>query len=276
MRELKKSTQSGLGLVELMVGITVGLFVVLAGSSVYLTAVSSSADSNRASRLNQDVRTILDIMTQDLHRAGNWGGAGPGASNNPFSSRTAGVATDIFISADNSCILYSYDVNQDGTVASDGSEFFGFRYNSDTQEVEVLNETTAPDTSAVTGCGALSWLPLNRSTEVIVSALSFSTENSRCIAFEPTTFNAAVAATYTEWQLTGTNSAAACETLTASGTTTPVGTALPAGVSFDATLLTGRGEVRQITIRMTATSTQDSSFTRTQTETVRVRNDRVS
>lgn len=274
---LKKSAQGGFGLVELMVGITVGLFVVLASSSVYIASVTSSADTTRMTRLNQDMRTILDIMVQDIHRAGYWKNAtqGVGVGSNLFTSRTAGVATDLFISADNTCILYSYDLNQDGVVAVDGSEFFGFRYNSATQQVEVLNATTAPDTSAVSNCGGLSWLPLNRASEVIVNALTFSTENSRCVAFDPVNFSSTTAGTFTQWQLSGMNSVAACDTTTASGTTTPVGTTSPAGVTV-AAAQTGRSEVRLITISLTATSAQDSSFTRTQTETIRVRNDRVS
>lgn len=276
MLDQKKTAQGGFGLVEMMVAITVGLFVVLAGGSVYLASVSSSADTTRMTRLNQDMRTILDIMVQDIHRAGYWGGAEPGTSNNPFTSRTTGAGTDLFISADNSCILYSYDVNQDGAVAADGSEFFGFRYNSAAQEVEVLNATTSPDTSAVTDCSALSWLPLNRSSEVIVSSLTFSTENSRCIAFNTTSYDVDVASTYSQWQLSGTNNVAACDTTTSSGSTSPTGTTTAAVTPFDATNLNGRSEVRQVVIRMIARSARDSSFTRTQTETVRVRNDRVS
>lgn len=272
---LKKSTQCGFSLVELMVGVVVGFFVVLASSSVYVATVTSSADTTRMTRLNQDIRTILDIMVQDIHRAGYWKSATQGVSNNLFTSRTIGAGTDLFISADNTCILYSYDLNQDGAVATDGSEFFGFRYNAASQQVEVLNASTTPDTSAVSDCGALSWLPLNRASEVIVNSLTFSTENSRCVAFDPVNFSASTASTFTQWQLSGTNSVAACDTTTSSGTTSPVGTTSPSGVTI-AAAQTGRSEVRLITIRLTATNAQDSSFTRTQTETIRVRNDRVS
>lgn len=269
-----KTIQHGFGLVEFMVAVAVGFVVILASGSVYLTTLYSSNDTTRLTRLNQDMRTILDIMVQDIHRAGQWGGAAQGVGNNPFSSRTSGSGTDIFISADNKCILYSYDVNQDGVVAADGSEFFGFRFNEDAKQVEVLNETGSPDTSG--DCSGLSWLPLNSPSEVIITALTFSTEKSRCIAFNTTTFDIDDATTYSQWQLSGTNSAAACDTTTNSGTTSPVGTTVPAGVAFDSSILNGRSEVRQITIQLTAKSAKDSSFSRDQTETVRIRNDRVS
>ena len=64
------SRQRGFSLVELMVGIVVGLFVVLVASAVYLNVITSSADSTRLAKLNQDMRSIMDIMTYDLHRAG--------------------------------------------------------------------------------------------------------------------------------------------------------------------------------------------------------------
>lgn len=282
MLDHNKTMQSGFGLIELMVAVAVGCIIILASGSVYLTTLYSSNDTTRLTRLNQDMRTILDIMVQDIHRAGQWGGAAQGVSNNPFSSRTSGSGTDIFISADNKCILYSYDVNQDGLVAADGSEFFGFRFNEDTSQVEVLNETGSPDTSS--DCSGLSWLPLNRSTEVIITSLIFSTGdldnlstgNSRCIAFNTTTFDIDDPTTYSEWRLSGTNSAAACDTATSSGTTSPVGTTVPSGIAFDSTILNGRSEVRQISIKLIAKSAKDDNFNREQTETVRVRNDRVS
>src|SRR6185369_13368249 len=149
MLDLKKSSQRGFGLIELMVAVAVGFIVIFAGGSVYLTTLSSSNDTTRLTRLNQDMRTILDIMVQDIHRAGQWGGATPGVNNNLFTSRTSGAGTDIFISADNTCILYSYDVNQDVLVAANGRQFFCFRYNYTTLQVEVLNATGSPDTSAV-------------------------------------------------------------------------------------------------------------------------------
>lgn len=262
MLDRKKTSQDGFGLVELMVAAAVGFILILASGSTYLSTLNSSNDTTRLTRLNQDMRTILDIMVQDIHRAGYWGFASQGTSNNLFTDRTAGTATDIFISADNTCILYSYDLNQDGAVATDGSEFFGFRYNSATKQVEVLDATGAPDTSGVANCGALSWLPLNLATEITVSSLSFSTKDSRCIAFDPVKFKDSVASTYTTWQLTGQNSVAACDSP-------------PSGSTIDPAQ-TGRSEIRVITIQLTAASTKDSSFTRTQTESIRVRNDRVS
>ena len=125
------SRQRGFSLVELMVGIVVGLFVVLVASAVYLNVITSSADSTRLAKLNQDMRSIMDIMTHDLHRAGYSAGG-----NDIFMQRVA-PATDIQISSDGSCILYTFDLNRDGIVSS-GDELFGFRYSSTNKRVETL------------------------------------------------------------------------------------------------------------------------------------------
>lgn len=63
-------SQRGLSLVELMVGITVGLFVVAGAAFV----VSAQLGDNRRllleTQLHQDLRATVDIVTRELRRAG--------------------------------------------------------------------------------------------------------------------------------------------------------------------------------------------------------------
>jgi len=65
----------GLSIVELMVGITISLFI-LAGASMVLT---TQLDSNRRllleAQLQQDLRTTADMISRDVRRAGYWGKA---------------------------------------------------------------------------------------------------------------------------------------------------------------------------------------------------------
>lgn len=65
----------GISIVELMVGITISLFI-LAGASLVLT---SQLDSNRRllleAQLQQDLRTTADMISRDVRRAGYWGKA---------------------------------------------------------------------------------------------------------------------------------------------------------------------------------------------------------
>lgn len=61
---------SGLSLVELMVGITVGLFVVAAASLVVTTQLGDNRRLLLETQLQQDLRATADIVTRELRRAG--------------------------------------------------------------------------------------------------------------------------------------------------------------------------------------------------------------
>ena len=70
-----RDAQRGLSIVELMVGITISLFI-LAGASLVLT---TQLDSNRRllleAQVQQDLRTAADMISRDVRRAGYWGKA---------------------------------------------------------------------------------------------------------------------------------------------------------------------------------------------------------
>jgi prepilin peptidase dependent protein B len=70
--------QRGLSMVELMVGVAVGLFVV-AGATV---AVSNQLGDNRRlmleTQIQQDLRAAADVIAKDLRRAGYWSRAASG------------------------------------------------------------------------------------------------------------------------------------------------------------------------------------------------------
>lgn len=70
-RGIRRRAQHGLSLVELMVGITIGL-VVVAGAA--LVASSQISDTRRLlleTQLQQDLRAAADIITRELRRAGS-------------------------------------------------------------------------------------------------------------------------------------------------------------------------------------------------------------
>lgn len=68
-----RTPRLGLSIVELMVGITISLFI-LAGASLVLT---TQLDSNRRllleAQVQQDLRTTADMISRDVRRAGYWG-----------------------------------------------------------------------------------------------------------------------------------------------------------------------------------------------------------
>ena len=190
-----RSGQGGVSLVELMVGMVVGLIVMAALLAVYIITTTGATDTVRAARLNQDLRIAMSFMASDIRRAGYWSGMGtPGA--NCYTNRTAntdcpgsaGAAPaigDIFISdgpdlvADFDCILVSYDATYD---LDPRQVVFGYRKTSDGMGIEMLYDLTGTLTST-NGCSSTAtglWQPLTDADETRVTGLNISTAGSRC------------------------------------------------------------------------------------------------
>lgn len=127
--------QRGITLIELMISLTIGLFVLAAASSVYLTTVINSGSSISASRLNQELMTLMNVMVQDIRRAGYWREAASDPAKNPFNTMDVtalavrpSIVDPIGTASSGQCILYAYDANDSG--AMDNEELVGFRLNS--------------------------------------------------------------------------------------------------------------------------------------------------
>lgn len=69
-RLLPQRVQRGLSLVEMMVGITIGLFVVAAASMVVTTQLRENKQLLVETQLQQDLRATADIIARDIRRAG--------------------------------------------------------------------------------------------------------------------------------------------------------------------------------------------------------------
>ncbi len=167
MSSINVNKQNGLTIVELMVGMAVGLLVLLGVTTVYINTLHTSANTLDGSRLNQEVSAIMNIMVNDIRRAGYWGGAAAAftsPTDSPFMQvENAASAEDItalrifdnggsgttytdvtydgdgFVSTDagdgiseGSCITYTYDADNnelfDNDNIDDNNEEFGFRW----------------------------------------------------------------------------------------------------------------------------------------------------
>ncbi|RYE79968.1 MAG: hypothetical protein EOO80_05060 [Oxalobacteraceae bacterium] len=67
--------QKGLGLVELMVGITVGMIVAAGASMVAVNQINEHRRLMLETQIQQDLRAAADLIEQDLRRAGYRGAA---------------------------------------------------------------------------------------------------------------------------------------------------------------------------------------------------------
>src|SRR5688572_15814717 len=73
-----RSHQNGLSLVELLVGLALGLFVVAVAATLLAAQTPEQRRLAAEQRLMQDLRTATDVVTRDLRRAGHWGAAASG------------------------------------------------------------------------------------------------------------------------------------------------------------------------------------------------------
>jgi prepilin peptidase dependent protein B len=120
--------QHGLSLVELMVGLALGLIIIAVAITLVVDRVREHRTMLVESRLLQDLRTSAEIITRDLRRAGYWGHAthamrGAGAAPNPYAT-----ATPVDTSTDVVSFQYSRDESENDTL--DSNEQFGFRLRS--------------------------------------------------------------------------------------------------------------------------------------------------
>jgi prepilin peptidase dependent protein B len=154
--------QRGITLVELMVGIAVGLFIVAAASFM----LSNQLDDNRRlvldTQLQQDLRSAADLVSRDLRRAGYWGNAEQGAwlrgvatAANPYTaidSAASGVVGNR--------VTYTYSLDSQQTPpqaendAVDGHDNSGFRLNEGAIELQLgdnnWQKITDPATLTIT------------------------------------------------------------------------------------------------------------------------------
>ncbi|MDC8772934.1 PilW family protein [Roseateles albus] len=143
LKRVRHQANCGFSLVELMVGIAIGMIVV-AGASVMMT--NQLAEHRRLTletQVQQDLRAAADLMLRDLRRAGSWaapqnGVWSPGAAAAPVANAYA--ATSLTTDSGSSVLEYSYsrhkDRNRSTSVAiadpednlmSSSTEKFGFK-----------------------------------------------------------------------------------------------------------------------------------------------------
>jgi type IV pilus assembly protein PilW len=136
-KRLTGPAQRGLTLVELLVGLALGLLVVAAAAVLLTQHLREHRALLLEARLMQDLRTATDLVARDLRRSGYWGDATAGlwsptqaARANPY----AALAPDASAS-DAASLAYSRDASENQVL--DGNEVFGFRLRNQTIEVQL-------------------------------------------------------------------------------------------------------------------------------------------
>lgn len=120
--------QIGLSLIETMISLVIGLVVLGSTVGIYIVVIKGSSNTSRSIRLNHDMEAAMNLMVNDIRRAGYWSGANVNANSltNPFTSTTQ--MTNLDIQDNGSSIIYSYD-SPDPNESSipNSSEYYGFK-----------------------------------------------------------------------------------------------------------------------------------------------------
>lgn len=177
--KLGSSRQRGIGLVELMVGITIGLIVTAGASMVAVNQINEHRRLMLETQLQQDLRTAADLIQHDLRRAGFRGTAEHSvwappsvasslgdkaadvATANPYASITSG---DLHTSLTYSYARQQSDNSYDASDTVKSNENFGIKWDSTAKVLSLKLGNKADGTS--------NWQPITDPNVVEVTEFS--------------------------------------------------------------------------------------------------------
>lgn len=162
----------GFTFIELMVALVVNIVVLGALMYVMTATIKNYNFVVNVDTLNQQLQMSLDLMANDIRRAGYWSNASSdigtvGQNSNPFMAS----GTDISVNASNNCILFTYDHDSSGTLpainAADDDARYGFRLSG-----QVL-QTRPPGAAFSCGAAVSAWENVTDPSIINITALSF-------------------------------------------------------------------------------------------------------
>jgi prepilin-type N-terminal cleavage/methylation domain-containing protein len=129
--------QAGFSLVELMIALVAGLIVSGAAVALVVSIMKSNADTIRATRLTQELRTTAEVISRELGRAR--GVQDPVANVGTPSANMVNECNTI--TATTSCIRYGYDCHADSAGVFDSGTFRSIGLVGTT--IRMVNDATA-------------------------------------------------------------------------------------------------------------------------------------
>lgn len=171
--------QAGISLIEILVSLAAGMIVLTAVVGIIVSSNKTNVDSLRMTRLNQELRAAMSLMTRDIRRSMYLGDWAERIKVNPNATPRDNVGnfpriTVTELQPNEHCILYSYDANADAKLkaAAPNAELFGFR----------LNAGVVERGTTVTGCNAGNWEQITDPQTITITALTFTlNDTEQCI-----------------------------------------------------------------------------------------------
>lgn len=175
-------------MIELLIGLFVGLIVV-AGMLRFLWSLSNySTKTLKTVRLDYELQSAMNIMTNDIRRAGYWANSAnmiaTGANTNPFMASGTDLSTP-----SSSCILFTYDYDKNGSLPAintgTNDERFGFRLSNGAIQARA-NVDSSFD------CSAGTWENITNPDLMTVSSLTYTLTPTTVYLTSPVTTEAIV------------------------------------------------------------------------------------
>ena len=155
MRQNIKHKQSGFSLIEVVISMAVGSVLVAGVTSVYVDTIKNSADNVTSIRLEQDLQSIIQLISQEMRRVGYDGDS------------VAGGDTDFGVKEiTQSCIRYNYDMGANPNGIPADNETFAFR----------LVNYAVQFGSSVASCNDANatWVDINKESNVLITSFSLN------------------------------------------------------------------------------------------------------
>ncbi len=166
----------GFTFTELMVALAINAILFAAITTIFVSNLDQYHRLLNRYRLDQDLQVAMNLMSTDIRRAGYWGNAdsdiNSATNDNPFQAS----GTDITTNASNTCILFTYDHDANGSLAAISSttddERYGYRLSGTT--LQARPPGAAYDCSAA----ASAWENVTDPNVMTISALTFTINTS--------------------------------------------------------------------------------------------------
>jgi prepilin peptidase dependent protein B len=131
--------QRGLSIVELLVGVAIGLFIVGGAIKLMVDNLISNKNMVLETRVNQDLRAAADLIARDLRRAGYWRSAPSGVFSAGAPTVIANPYAGIGFDGTNDDVTYAFSRDADSAISD--AESSGFRVRNGV--LQMLRSTVA-------------------------------------------------------------------------------------------------------------------------------------
>jgi len=158
--------QKGLTLIEMMIAMVLGIFVIAVIITVFSTNVRTNVENMKMIRLNQELRGAMTFMADELKRSGY----------SAFPVTATFMADLNFSSGSPGCARYSYDENPTDGTQSASLERFGFKLDNST--IKWSKNAGDIGTLGSADCSNGSWESITDSNMAEITTLDFDVRGS--------------------------------------------------------------------------------------------------